>query len=91
MCLLLADIKIYHSYDKDYAKQDKGGGTCASLVVCERVIDKADQWVESAGVADGTHRITEYTYYAGIFLESANKACDNYVCDHRRKQRNGDL
>ena len=79
MGLLFADVEVDHRHDKNDSEEDQSRSTCASLMVTERVVNKSNDRIESAGISRGTHIVTKYTYDAGILLESSDKACDDNV------------
>ncbi len=91
MRLLLAYRKVYHCYNKDYAEEDKCSRTCSSLLSVDGIVNKSDHRIESTCVTRRSHILAEYTDDARILLEAADKARYYNVCDHRRKERNGDL
>ena len=91
MSLLLADIKVHESYREDYAEEDESCRRSTSLLVtCKRIVDITDHSIERL-TADRLHILTEDTDDARILLKAADKACDNDVGDHGRKERHGDL
>ena len=84
MDTLLADIQLKQCHYQNQTKEDKCRGTRPSLIVaCKRVIYESDHCVQPSGIVRRTHRLTEDTYYAGVFLESADESGYDHVCDHR--------
>ena len=90
MSLLFADVHIYHRNDEYDRKKNECGSRSTAFLISEGVIDIADHGVQRL-TADSLHIVAEDTDDARIFLESADKAGDNNVGDHRGKERNGDL
>ena len=92
MSLLLADIKVDHSDHENYAEEDEGGCGSATLLTLDRIVDISYHCVKTTVLTAGSrHIFSEYTDYAGVFLESSDESGDNYVSEHGREQRNRDL
>ena len=91
MCLLFADVHIYHGNDKYDSKKDQRSSTRVTLVVFAKLLVNITDHGIQRFASDRVHIVTEDTDDAGVFLEASDKAGDNNVSDHGRKKRDRDL
>jgi len=82
---LFADGQVNHRYDKDNNEEDNcRRARLAVIRLRKRFVDEAYHREQIL-----RHRVAEDTDDARILLETADEACDDDVCNHRRKHRNG--
>ena len=91
MCLLLADVQVYHSDSEDDNEEYESRSRCTSLLLCYESVDESDHSIKSSRVSRRSHIVAEDTDYRGVFLKSTDEAGDDNVCYHRREKRNCDL
>ena len=91
MSALLAYTQVDHGYDKDYYEQHKCCRARKTVVTGDgKVVLNMSYYGVHIRTARNGFILTEDTDDAGVFLESADKAGDDSVREHGRKQRNGD-
>ena len=92
MHALFADLHVDHRNDKDDRKEDQRRSACKTVILFRKhIIDHTDDGIERAFIAGGTHGIAEDTDDGAVLLEAADKAGNDHIGDHGRKQRHGDL
>ena len=91
MRLFLADVQVNHRNDEDNAEEyQRRSARAAGFVSFESFINQTYHRLHTAYLSDGTHICPKYADNARIFFETADKACNNDVGNHRGKKGNGD-
>ena len=91
MRLFLADVQVNHRNDEDDTKEyQRRSARAACLVGFESFVYQTYHRLHAAYLPDGAHIFPKYADNARIFFETADKACNNDVGNHRGKKGNGD-